>query len=24
VTEADYVALDPADLDETRAAWESR
>jgi len=24
VTEADYIALDPADLDETRAAWESR
>jgi len=24
VTEADYVALDPADLAETRAAWESR
>ena len=24
VTEADYVALDPADLDETRATWESR
>jgi phosphate transport system substrate-binding protein len=24
VTEADYVALDPADLEETRAAWESR
>lgn len=23
VTEADYIALDPADLDETRAAWES-
>jgi len=24
VTEADYIALDPADLAETRAAWESR
>ncbi|MGH2489310.1 MAG: substrate-binding domain-containing protein, partial [Candidatus Limnocylindria bacterium] len=24
VTEADYVALDSADLDATRAAWESR
>ena len=24
VTEADYVALDPADLDQTRATWESR
>jgi phosphate transport system substrate-binding protein len=24
VAEADYVALDPADLDKARAAWESR
>lgn len=24
VTEADYVALDPADLDEVRSAWDAR